>query len=161
MPARRQNAMGHAGHRILPAGRATVWHHLTSAQSLALCIPGCERVTGDVTSGFEMVVSRKLGPINLQFAGTIELSEVVPARSVVLTGHGKGGVAGLAEGRARIALSDHPDGTEITWDLGAALDGKVTRLGRRPIEGAVATMTERFVDRLDALLRGDMPADPA
>ena len=150
--------MDHTGTRILPADRARVWRHLTSAESLALCIPGCEHVTGSVEEGFDMVVARKVGPINLHFAGTIELSEVVPTRSVTLTGRGKGGVAGLAEGSARIRLADHPEGSEIAWDLGALLEGRVARLGGRLISRAVAAMTEHFVDRLDALLRDEARA---
>ena len=147
--------MDHSGSRILAARRAQVWQHLTSAESLRYCIPGCETVSGSVETGFDMVVRRKVGPFNLQFAGTIDLADVVPARSVTLTGRGKGGVAGLAEGRARIRLSDRPDGTEIAWDLGALLDGRVARLGQKPIGAAVAMMTGMFVDRLDELLRQD------
>ena len=149
--------MDHAGRRVLRAPRAEVWRHLTSAESLARCIPGCERVTGRVEDGFDMVVARRVGPFQLRFAGTIELSDVVALRSVRLTGRGKGGVAGLAEGSARIRLSDHPDGTEIAWDLGALLEGRIARLGRKPVARAVAAMTEQFVDRLDALLRGTEP----
>jgi len=156
----KQDGMDHAGTRILPASRETVWRHLTSAESLALCIPGCDRVTGSIEDGFDMVVARKVGPFTLHFAGTIVLSDIVPARSVTLTGRGKGGVAGLAEGSARIQLSDHPEGTEIAWDLGALLEGRVARLGREPIHRAIAAMTEHFVNRLDALLRGTDPAAP-
>ena len=153
--------MDHAGTHIFAAQRTKVWRHLTSPESLAYCIPGCETVTGSVEAGFDMVVRRKLGLFTLHFAGTIELADVVPARSVTLTGRGKGGVAGLAQGRARIRLADHPDGTEIAWDLGALLEGRVARLGRQPIEAMVAKMTGHFADRLDEVLRQDTGADTA
>ncbi len=153
--------MDHAGTRILAARRATVWRHLTSPESLAYCIPGCETVTGSVETGFDMVVRRNLGLFTLHFAGTIDLADVVPARSVTLTGRGKGKVAGLARGSARIRLADHPDGTEITWDLAARLEGRVARLGRQPIEAMADAMTARFVDRLEEVLQRDTGADPA
>ena len=146
--------MDHAGTRILAADRWTVWRHLTSAKSLAHCIPGCESVTGNATEGFEMVVRRKVGPFNLNFAGTIELVDVVPARRVTLVGRGKGGIAGLAEGDARIRLADHAGGCAFHWDLGALLDGRIARLGHKPLDAAVAAMTGRFLDRLEELLPG-------
>jgi len=147
--------MDHSGTRLLAASRPAIWQHLTSAQSLALCIPGCERVTGTMADGFEMAVGHKVGPFTLHFTGTIELCDVIPARSVTLTGRGKGAIAGLAQGSARIRLSDHPDGAEIAWDLGALIDGRVARLGRKPLDGAVSAMTEHFIDRLDALLQAE------
>jgi carbon monoxide dehydrogenase subunit G len=153
--------MDHSGTRILAAPRATVWRHLTSPESLAYCIPGCETVSGDVEAGFDMVVRRNLGLFTLHFEGTIDLVDVVPARSVTLTGRGKGGVAGHAKGKARIRLADHPGGTEIAWDLAALLEGRVARLGRQPIEAMAAAMTGRFVDRLEALLQQDPGADTA
>ena len=146
--------MDHSGTRILAADRWTVWRHLVSAQSLAHCIPGCESVAGTADTGFEMVVRRKVGPFQLHFAGTIELVDVVPARRVTLVGRGKGGLAGLAEGDARIRLADHEAGTLLAWDLGALLEGRVARLGRKPLDAAVATMTGRFLDRLEELLPG-------
>ena len=150
--------MDHTGTRILTADRATIWRHLTTPASLAFCIPGCESVSGSLESGFDMVVRQKVGPFHLHFAGTIDLSEVAPGERVTLTGRGKGGVAGLAQGSARIRLSDHPEGTEIAWDLGALLEGRVARLGRKPIQAAVAKMTAHFLNRLDALIRGTDPA---
>ena len=141
------------GRRALPASRARAWAHLTSPESLASCIPGCTDVSGSVARGFDMVVIRKLGPVKLNFAGTISLSDIDPARSVTLTGRGRGGVAGLAEGRARIQFSDHPAGCEIAWDLGALVEGRISRFGARPIRAAAAMMTETFVDRLEGLLR--------
>lgn len=148
--------MDHSGARVLAAGRWVVWRHLISAESLAHCIPGCDSVTGTAEDGFEMVVRRKLGPFTVNFAGTIDLVDVVPARRVTLIGRGKGGLAGLAEGDARIRLADHDEGTLITWDLGALLDGRLAKLGRKPIDAAVTTMTGRFLDRLEELLP---PAD--
>lgn len=146
--------MEHSGTRIFAADRWTIWRHLISPESLAHCIPGCDSVAGNPADGFEMIVRRKVGPFRLHFAGTIELVDVVPARKVTLVGRGKGGIAGLAEGDAQIRLADHPDGTELTWDLGALLDGRVARLGHKPIDAAVATMTGRFLDRLEGLMPG-------
>ncbi len=147
------------GSRIVCASRVAVWAHLTSAESLAFCIPGCEHVTGSPEAGFDMVVRRKVGVFTLHFAGTIALSDVIPGESVTLTGRGKGGVAGFAEGSARIWLSDRDGGTELAWDLGALLDGRVARLGHRPLRAVVTAMTDRFADRLEDLLRQDAGTD--
>lgn len=144
--------MDHNGTRILAADRWTIWRHLTSPRSLAHCIPGCDSVTGNPTDGFEMVVRRKVGPFNLHFTGTIQLVDVVPARRVTLLGRGKGGLAGFAEGDARIRLADHAGGTELAWDLGALLDGRAARLGHKHVDAAVTNMTGRFLDRLEELL---------
>lgn len=140
------------GSRILPAPRTAVWAHLIAPDSLARCIPGCERVTGNPVDGFDMVVSQNLVLTKVTFEGTIELSDVVPATSVTLTGRGKGGVAGHAKGSAGIRLDDHPVGTEISWDLGALLEGRVARIGRGVVHSLATRMTMRFLDRLEALL---------
>ena len=95
--------------------RQAVWHALNNTEVLKACIPGCQRLdwTGDDTLELEIKVN--LGLVKPVFKGDLQLSGIVPAERYTLSGKGKGGVLGLAQGAADIVLTDDGDGTELSF----------------------------------------------
>ncbi len=136
-----------SGSRIINADRATVWAHLTSAETLQTCISGCEELTGSVEDGFSAVVKQKVGPVKATFKGKVTLSDIVPEQSYTLSGEGKGGVAGFAKGGAKVRLTDVDGGTELSYDVDGKVGGKLAQLGSRLIDGFAKNMADSFFEK--------------
>ena len=84
--------------REIKADPATVWAAILNPDVLKDCVPGCESMTGDAETGFEAVVTQKVGPVKATFKGAVTFSEIVEGKSLKISGEGKGGPAGFAKG---------------------------------------------------------------
>ncbi len=133
-----------AGERIIRADRATVWAALNDPDVLKACIPGCERLEKLSDTEMEAEVTQKVGPVKAKFKGQVTLEDIRPAEGYFLSGEGKGGTAGFAKGGARVDLSDHPEGTLLTYKAEARVGGKLAQLGSRLIDGFARKMADEF-----------------
>jgi carbon monoxide dehydrogenase subunit G len=150
------------GSRVIAADRATVWSRLNDAETLKAAIPGCSDLTGSPEDGFEAVVTQKVGPVKATFRGKVVLSDVVEGESYRISGEGTGGVAGFAKGGADVRLTDHEDGTELSYDVQAQVGGKIAQLGSRLINGFAKKMADQFFENFQTAVEGpETPEDTA
>ena len=139
------------GGRHIAAPRTIVWEKLNDPDTLKICIPGCQELTGSKDEGFEAVVKQKVGPVRATFKGKVELRDVIEMQSYTISGSGKGGVAGFANGDAQVMLTDAEDGgTELTYDVQAKLGGKLAQLGGRLSGSGAKKLSDEFFDRFKA-----------
>lgn len=150
------------GSRTIAADRATVWKALNDPDVLKACIPGCSEMTGSAADGFEAKVTQKVGPVKANFAGKVELSDVVEGQSYTISGEGKGGAAGFAKGGAAVALADVEGGTELTYDVDAKIGGKLAQLGSRLIDSFAKKMADQFFETFQTVVEnGGAPPEEA
>lgn len=148
-----------AEERHIAADPAVVWAAVLDPEVLQHCVPGCESLTGSVADGFEAVVVQKVGPVKARFAGKVTLSDIVEGRSLRISGEGQGGVAGYARGGARVAMAPaEGGGTTLTYEVEAAVGGKIAQLGSRIIEGFARNMAGQFFDRFQLAVEVPPPA---
>jgi len=140
------------GSRTIAADRAEVWAHLNNPETLKASIPGCQEMTGNPQDGFEAVVKQRVGPVKATFKGRVELSDIVVAESYMISGEGKGGVAGFAKGAARVTLTDVEGGTELVYEVDAKVGGKLAQLGSRLIAGFAKKMADQFFERFQDVI---------
>lgn len=145
------------GTRIIAADRATVWTHLNRAETLEVCIPGCEELTGSAENGFEAVVKQKVGPVKATFKGAVTLEDVDAPNSYRIIGEGKGGIAGFAKGAANVVLTDVEGGTELSYHVDAKVGGKLAQLGSRIVGGFAKKMADQFFENFQATVEGTAP----
>jgi carbon monoxide dehydrogenase subunit G len=145
------------GTRIIAADRATVWTHLNRAETLKVCIPGCEDLTGSAENGFEAVVKQKVGPVKATFKGAVTLEDVDAPNSYRIIGEGKGGIAGFAKGAANVVLTDVEGGTELSYHVDAKVGGKLAQLGSRIVGGFAKKMADQFFENFQATVEGTAP----
>lgn len=145
------------GTRIIAADRATVWTHLNRAETLKVCIPGCEELTGSPENGFEAVVKQKVGPVKATFKGAVTLEDVDAPNSYSIIGEGKGGIAGFAKGAANVVLTDVDGGTELSYHVDAKVGGKLAQLGSRIVGGFAKKMADQFFENFQATVEGTAP----
>ena len=145
--------------RDIHAAPETVWAAILNPEVLKDCVPGCESMTGSVADGFEAVVVQKVGPVKARFTGLVKLSDIVEGRSLTISGEGKGGPAGFARGGAKVALEPIPEGTRLSYEVEAAVGGKIAQLGSRIIDGFAKKMADEFFTRFQTAVEGPTPED--
>ena len=149
-----------AEERHIAAKPAVVWAAILDPDVLKQCLPGCESLTGTPADGFEAVVVQKVGPVKARFSGKVTLSDIVEGRSLRIAGEGQGGVAGFAKGSANVAMEPAEDGgTRLTYEVDAAVGGKIAQLGSRIIDGFAKNLAGQFFDRLQHAIEGPAPED--
>ena len=144
--------------RTIAAPPAVVWAALLDPQVLMACVPGCESMTGTADTGFEAVVVQKVGPVKARFTGVVTLADRIEGHSLTISGEGKGGVAGYANGGARVTLDPVETGTQLTYAVDAHVGGKLAQLGSRIIDGFAKKMADEFFSRFQEAVEG--PAEP-
>jgi carbon monoxide dehydrogenase subunit G len=139
--------MEFGGRYRVAAPRAEVWAALNDADVLKAAIPGCHKLdwTGADTLDLELKV--KLGVVQPTFKGELALSKVVPAERYTLTGRGKGGLLGMAEGSADIVLSDEGDDTLMVFTANGGGSGQLMKLGTAIIGNSAQAVIDRFFER--------------
>ena len=141
----------------IPVPVQTVWEALNDAEILAQAIPGCEGLKKISDTQLSAKVKLKIGPVSAIFTGEVTLSDLAPPHAYVISGSGKGGVAGSASGSAKVRLEEIEGGgaTRLTYEVEAAVTGKIAQLGSRLIESTAKKLAGNFFDEFVRLLSPD------
>jgi len=123
------------GSRVISADRATVWAALNDPEVLKACIPGCTELSGSPEEGFEAKVTQKVGPVKANFAGAVQLSDIIVEESYTI------------------------GGTELTYEVDAKIGGKLAQLGSRLIDSFSKKMADQFFETFQKVVEGDGSPD--
>lgn len=155
--------MQFAGHYRIAAPRMRVWAALNDVDVLKATIPGCERIAWTGPDTLELALSVNLGIVRPVFAGDLTLSDIVPAERYRLSGRGRGGLLGLAEGAADIVLSDIEADTELVFAAEGGASDRLMALGRplvgRSAQWVIDGFFARFADAMGAPISTLGPPD--
>lgn len=133
--------------RLIAAPRAVVWEALNDPDVLRDCIPGCKALEMQGETEMSATVTTKIGPISATFRGNVTLSDLKPLETYVITGEGKGGIAGFASGRARVTLAGEGERTELSYVAEVSVGGKLAQLGGRLIQSTARKLSGQFFER--------------
>lgn len=133
------------------ARREAVWAALHDADRLALCVPGCRKVSRRDSDTYDVEASVRFGPVRIAFDGVVEVSDCEKPIRLALTGRGRGGLAGAACGKATIRLAEHAEGCRLAYELEAETDGPMTQLGTFFLTGLAAALSDMFARRFAQL----------
>jgi carbon monoxide dehydrogenase subunit G len=151
-------AMTMSGEVTLPADRPKVWSMLNDPVVLKASIPGCQSLEKTSDTSFAAVVKVKIGPVGASFKGKVQLSDIDAPNGYTIGGEGEGGIAGFANGGAKVQLTDAPGGTLLKYDVQANVGGKIAQLGSRLIDGVAKKLADQFFANLAAAAAGGQPA---
>ncbi|MCR8549224.1 carbon monoxide dehydrogenase subunit G [Salipiger sp. P9] len=132
--------------RLIAAPRAVVWEALNDPEVLRDCIPGCKELEMQSETEMSATVTTKIGPISATFRGNVTLSDLKPLETYVITGEGKGGIAGFASGQARIVLKEEGAQTELSYVAEVSVGGKLAQLGGRLIQSTARKLSGQFFE---------------
>ena len=128
----------------IPATRELVWGLLNDESVLQQCIPGCEELISTQDNQFAAKVVLKIGPVKAKFEGEVLLSDHVYPATFKISGEGKGGIAGFANGSADVELSEIDNGTELSYTVDVNIGGKIAQLGSRLIASTSKKLADKF-----------------
>lgn len=146
--------MDMSGEFRIPAPRQKVWEALNDPEILKQSIPGCESIEKKSETELTALVTVKVGPVKATFKGEVVLSEIDPPAGYVLTGEGKGGVAGFAKGRARVSLVDEGAETVLRYEVNANVGGKLAQVGARLIDATAKKLADEFFGTFSKIVGG-------
>lgn len=140
--------MEFGGRYLFSANRAQVWAALNDTEVLKAAIPGCQHIDWTGEAALELEIMVNFGFVRPVFAGDLTLSNITPAERYTLSGKGRGGILGLAQGSADIALKDDPGGTELNFTADGAADGNIMKLGKALIGNSAQKVIDGFFERI-------------
>ena len=147
------------GEYRISATRENVWAALNDPDILRLAIPGCQTMEKLGETRFTATVQAKVGPVKAKFKGEVELSELNPPVSYIISGEGKGGAAGFAKGGAKVNLAEDGTATLLRYDVNARVGGKLAQIGQRLIDSAAKKMANDFFKTFSELVESDGSPD--
>ncbi|MGE3775535.1 MAG: carbon monoxide dehydrogenase subunit G [Gammaproteobacteria bacterium] len=143
------------------APRAQVYAALNDPEVLRQAIPGCESLQKNSDTEFEATVTSKVGPLTAKLKGAVTLSDLDPPTGYTLAGEGKGGPAGFAKVKARVALDDEGASTLLRYDVKAEVGGKLGQLGGAIIDRTARKLAGEFFQQFETLVSVPAPAEEA
>lgn len=136
---------------FIAAPMAQVYEALNDPEILKACIPGCEELIKHSNTELEAKVVSKVGPVKAKFTGNVTLDQSGAPDQFSLTGKGNGGAAGFARGGADVTLTEHDDGTMLSYTAKAEIGGKLAQLGSRLIVGTAKKLASKFFVKFSEL----------
>ncbi|AVO40221.1 CoxG family protein [Simplicispira suum] len=149
--------------RAFAASPQEVWDALNDPDVLKACIPGCDRFEAVDTDHYALNLALKMGAGSPRFQANVQLADRFPPERYQVHFEGDGGVAGTGKGvgRARlIPLADYAPGhprCQLHYSVDVSLDGNITKIDPRLVDGAAQGLAEHFFRRLDEQLRRRYP----
>jgi len=140
-----------SGEERIAAPREQVWKALNDPAILKKSITGCKELVKTSDTEFSATVQAKVGPVKATFKGDVKLSKLKAPESYVISGQGKGGVAGFAKGKATVKLVEDGDATILTYDVDAQVGGKLAQIGSRLISSTAKKMAADFFKKFSKL----------
>lgn len=137
---------------LINAPREQVFAALNDVEILRQSIPGCETIEASGEDQFSATVSAKVGPLKARFKGQVTLADIVPPESYTLSGEGRGGPAGHAKVRARVALDDQGEKTLLRYEVKADIGGKLAQLGGQLVHKTAQKLAAEFFRNFEALV---------
>jgi hypothetical protein len=153
--------MDFGGRYIVAAPRVAVWAALNDADTLKAAIPGCHAIAWSGPASLDLEIKVNLGVAKPVFKGELLLTNIVPAERYTLSGRGKGGFLGLAEGAADIVLTDHGPDTLLVFTAEGGASGQIMSLGKAIIGNSAQKIIDGFFERFGtAMGAGVTPLPP-
>jgi carbon monoxide dehydrogenase subunit G len=154
--------MEFGGRYRIAADRMAVWSALNDPSMLKAAIPGCSLIDWSGADQLDLEITVNLGIVKPVFRGELTLSNILPAQSYTLSGKGKGGMLGLAEGSADIVLEDVGAGqTLLAFTAHGGASGQLMRMGKAVIGNSAQRIIDGFFERFaNAMGVGITPLEP-
>lgn len=140
------------GVRELPAPRERVWTVLMDPESLARCLPGCEKLEALGENSYRASLKIGIAAVKGSYSGSVRMADLDPPNSYRLTLEGKG-APGFVRGSARVVLVGRGDTTDFEYSGEIQVGGLIASVGQRMLQGLSTTMIHQFFTALEKEVR--------
>jgi carbon monoxide dehydrogenase subunit G len=113
---------------------------------LAAVMPGCEKL--DLVDGqYVGEIKVKVGPIQGNFTGKVDLKDKVEPASYTMVVDGRG-APGFVKATAMVKLQPEGEGTRVFYDTDAQVGGKIASVGQRLLEASARAIVAQSLEGL-------------
>jgi 2-furoyl-CoA dehydrogenase large subunit len=152
-PVKGDRGLTGSGQAIVPVPPQQVWDTLLDPVKLAAVIPGCRTLDQVAENSYTANISIGVGAVRGRFQTHIQLSDLDPPNSIVLSG-GMTGPLGSSSGEGHVTLTATADGTQVDYTYDVNITGKVAAIGGRMLNGTARVLVDQFFKRLIAQIEG-------
>ncbi len=129
-------------HRVA-ASRDRVWAALLDPETLAACLPGCERLEEERPDAYRATLSVGVGSVRGRYSGTVEITDKREPMEFRMRVEGRG-LPGFVRGAVTIRLAAEDDATVVAYDAEGQVGGLIAGVGQRMISGVGRTLADQF-----------------
>src|ERR1043165_236284 len=134
------------GDYLFEASVPEVWSALFDPVILAAVMPGCEKL--ELVDGHYVGdIKVKVGPIQGNFTGRVDLKDKVEPESYTMTVDGRG-APGFVKATAQVKLFAEGGAPRVHYDTDAQIGGKIASVGQRLIEASARAIVAQSLDGL-------------
>jgi carbon monoxide dehydrogenase subunit G len=143
--------MKFSGEIVIPAGREAVFDKISDARFFASCIEGVHDLTEIDADHYTAKLETRVAYLKFTFNVTVERVRSERPREIEAKIEGTPlGVVGRLTASSVTRLDDADGGTKVSYDIDAALTGKLGSLGQPVLKSKAKEMERQFAERLKA-----------
>lgn len=133
------------------------WEHLLKPETLASCIPGCEKMEAIDEKTYEAIVGARVGSISARFKFITTLTEIERPRHFKAIGKGEEmGKAGTFRQETVVDLEEvSEEEVEISYRSDVTIVGRLATFGDRIMRAKAKEVEEEFTQALNKRLSGE------
>ena len=138
----------------IPAPQERVWQKLQDPETIARCLPGCQRLEPTGENTYAMTLKVQIGAVRGDYQGTVRISDVDAPRAyrMWVESHTPGG---FVQGNGWITLETKNEGTEVSYDGEVQVGGKLAGVGHRMVRVAARMLINQFFKAMAKEATGD------
>lgn len=136
------------GEHHFQAPREEVWQAVLDPRVLSTCLPGFQRLDSIGNNEYEGALEIKVGPVQGNFQGTLDLSDLKKPSSYRFRLNGMG-AAGFVDGEGLLVLEESGDGTKLLYDLDAKVGGRIAGVGQRLLDSSAKVLARQTLEGID------------
>lgn len=142
------------GKFTLKANIQKTWDNLIKPETLAACIPGCEKMEKKDDKTFETVVVAKVGFISVKFQFTTVLTEIDPPKHLKAVGRGQDLLKqGNFSQETVVDLNPiSQNEVEVSYKSNVSVVGKLATFGDRIMRAKAKELERQFTQNLQKKL---------
>jgi carbon monoxide dehydrogenase subunit G len=153
--------MKFSGELTVKAARADVYKAVRDARFFASCVEGVSDLTETAPDTYAALFETKVAYMKFRFKVTVEVVRAQEPDEIEAKIEGTPlGIVGRLTASSMTRLSEAPDGTRITYEVDAALTGKLGSLGQPVLRSKAKEMERQFATRLAAAFAAPAPLAP-
>jgi hypothetical protein len=142
----------------LNAPRAAVFAKLRDARFFASCVEGVQDLNEIDANHYTAVLDTKVAYLKFKFNVAVEVVRADPPAEIEAKIEGTPlGIVGRLTARSLTRLTEADGGTKVSYELDAALTGKLGSLGQPVLRAKAKDMERRFAERMRAAFADSQP----
>ena len=143
--------MKFTGDIAIVAPREAVFAKVRDARFFASCVEGVQNLSEIDSDHYKAVLETKIAYLKFKFDVAVEVLRIDPPNEIEDRIEGTpSGIVGRLSARSLTRLAEENGGTRVSYEIEAALTGKLGSLGQPVLRAKAKEMERQFAERIRA-----------